>query len=136
MAGKTVGIINLSAWQFAQLTGITINKIVGALKANGVEVVRDRRYTLKELVAAIRSPSGLKQEAEDARYQKQIDEAQVARDKVLENKGELIRKKDIVEFLSDAQTVLFQIIRHSKLSEQEKALLNRQITDLKWEKSQ
>jgi hypothetical protein len=114
--------------------GVTANRVRSGLKAQGTQPGTDSKYSTREIFIALADSSGLKSKASDARYQEQIDKAQVMRDKVLENKGELIKRSDVKEFLDDAQTVLFQIVRHSKLSAQEKALLNRQITDLDWEK--
>src|SRR5205823_5322294 len=107
---------------------VTANKVRAGLKALDIEPGADGKFSTYDIHRALSDSSGLKARAADARYQKQIDEAQVAHDKVLENKGELIKKSDVTEFLMDAQTVLFQIVRHSKLSEQEKAIMNRQIT--------
>lgn len=108
--------IKLSAWAAAIEYGVTVNKVKAGLKAVGIEPGEDGKYSLREIAAAIFDSTGLKSKAAEARYQKQINEAQMVRDKVLENKGELIKKSDVTEFLMDAQTVLFQIARHSKLS--------------------
>jgi hypothetical protein len=114
--------------------GVTGNKVRSGLKAQGAQPSKDGTFSTREIFKALADSSGLKSKAAEARYQEQIDKAQVTRDKVLENKGELIKKSDLMEFLLDATTVLFQIVRHSKLSEQEKALMNRQITELKVER--
>ena len=126
--------VRLSAWAAAIEFHVTTDKVKRGLKALNIAEGDDGKYTLMELFRALADSSGLKSKAADARYQEQIDKAQVMRDKVLENKGELVKKSDILTFLEDAQTVLFQIVRHSKLSAQEKALMNRQIGELKWEK--
>ena len=126
--------VRWSAWGAAIDFHVTTDKVKRGLKSLNIDPGDDGKYSTHQVFRALADSSGLKSKAADARYQEQIDKSQVMRDKLLENKGDLIRKKDVVEFLADLSTVAYQIIRHSKLSPQEKALMNRQFTDLDWEK--
>jgi hypothetical protein len=117
--------INSAALEFR----VTGNKVRSALKARNIDGV-DGKFSIYDVYSALSDSSGLRSKAADSRYQEQIDKAEASRLKLLEAKGELSKTADWREFILDAQTVLFQIVRHSKLSEQEKALMTRQIKDL------
>lgn len=130
---KHLDNIKLSAWQFAQHIGVTTNKIKGAIKANGVEPLERDLYTLRDLVRAYASPSGLKARAEDARYEKQIAEAKAAENKVAAFQRDYVPRKEYTDMFEDLQATLVQIIRHTKMTEQAKTLAINQIRQAKVE---
>src|SRR5581483_4006414 len=101
----------------------TVIRIRKGLKARGITPDRNNTYATHEIASAIYDRDDLEQIARRAVWQRKIDEATVAREQVLENKRQLVRVSEVEEFTLDAQTVLFQIVRHSKLSEKEKALM-------------
>lgn len=130
---RSVEPIKLSAWQFAQHIGITVNKIKGILKQTNVRPVDGDLFLLRDLVRAYANPSGLKAKAEDARYQFQIDRARSERNKVLAFEREYVPLKEWQEMFADLQTKIVQTVRHSKLSQTEQDQLLRQIREAKIE---
>jgi hypothetical protein len=129
MPKPTVKPFRWTAFLASQEFHKTVNRVRQGLRAHGIEAGPDGKYSTQEIARAIFDHDALERRAKEARLQHQIDEAQVARDKVKENKRELIRMSELREWILYLQTVLFQIVRHSKLSEQEKQILIRKLKD-------
>ncbi len=128
MAGE-IKRIRWSVWSAGIEFGVTANKVRAGLAALDIAPGPDGKFSTREIFRALADSSGLKHKAAEARYQRQIDEAQIARDKVLENKRTLVNVSEWIEMFTDLQTVLVQVVRHSKLSDGEKALMLRKIQD-------
>jgi hypothetical protein len=107
----------------------TVVRLRRGLKARGVTPDSKNTYATHEIASALYERDDLERRAKAARWQMQIDLAQAAREKVLENKRELLRASDVSEFFLDVQTVIVQIIRHSKLSDPEKEIIFRKLKD-------
>jgi hypothetical protein len=71
--------IRLSVFQVVTETRIGVNKIKEGLKANGIAAGPDGKYSLKNIITALTTPSGLETKAKHAKLQRIIDEAEIAR---------------------------------------------------------
>lgn len=109
--------INQIVLEFA----ITANKFKAGCRACGIESGRDKKYSTKEVVDALFGSNGLEKKAKESRWQSQIDDAEVIKLKRQETKGLLVPKADVETFLTDALLKVTQVIRHSNLTEQDKA---------------
>jgi hypothetical protein len=101
------------------------------LQAAGISPGKDGKYSTREITTALFGFGTLERRAREARLQQQIDEARLARSKLLQHEGALlpigIMKFCVADML--AQTVSF--IRHSSLTKQEQEQLVAQLREFK-----
>jgi hypothetical protein len=87
---------------------ITANKLKAGLRANGISRGSDGKYSLREIFTALHSPSGLETRAREARLNKIIDEAEVARLRRRREENQLIELAEVVKWIENVQVKLFQ----------------------------
>jgi hypothetical protein len=116
---KPLEPVRLSVYQAGLELKITFNKIKAALRANGIAPGEDGKFSLREIFTALQSPNGLETKAKEARLQKIIDEAEVARLKRRREENRLIEWEPVVRWINDMQVTIFTAIRHSLLSKDE-----------------
>jgi hypothetical protein len=120
-------ILRLSVFQVSTETRIGGNKIKEGLKANNIAPGKDGRYSLKDMIVALTTPSGLETKAKHAKLQRIIDEAEIARIEREESRGRLIPLQVLKDYAADVFTQTVTFIRHSKLSDAEKRQLIEQL---------
>ena len=119
--------VRLSVHQVWLETRITGDKIREGIKRNGISAGRDGKYSLKDMMTALATPSGLETQAKQAKLRRIIDEAEIAKIERDTSRGRLASLEFLKDYVADifAQTVTF--IRHSKLSDSEKRQLIEQL---------
>jgi hypothetical protein len=133
-AGKpTHKPVRLSAHQASLECNVTTNKVKLGLKQNGIAPGNDGRYSLKEIVLALSSRSGLELKAKEAKFQRQIDEAEDAKTQRDERRGKLAKVEKLKDYAADVLAQVVSYIRHSSLTDKEKKQLIEQIRETKFE---
>lgn len=106
---------------------VTGDKIKRGFRANNIEPGKDGKYSLKDVVLALTSRSGLEQKAKEAKYQRQIEEAELARNERLEHRGLLAPIEMLEHYAEDVLARCVSAIRHmpceDKFKDQAIALL-------------
>jgi hypothetical protein len=117
----------LSLWTAEMETGITSHKISVGLRQNNIKAGDDGKYSIKDIITALTTPSGLETKAKQAKMQRIIDEAEIAKIEREEKRGKLAPIQLLKDYVSDilAQTVTF--IRHADLSDAQKRQLIEQL---------
>lgn len=114
-------------------TGRSLNTIRAGLKANNISPGDDGKYSTRDIVTAILGRSAsLKSQADDARHNKAITEAELTKLKFEREKGEWVKIDKVREFLTDYSTQVVQFIRHSKMTAAEKQQLLRNLQEVKF----
>ncbi len=133
MSQKRNEPIRVSAWQAAMEYGVTLNKVTSGLKSNNIIPGKDGKYSFKDIVTALSSRSGLEQKAKDARYQRQIDEAETAKIEREEKRGKLAPIEKLTAYAADIIVQVVSLIRHSTLTEKEQKQFIEQLRAIKFE---
>ena len=133
MSQKRNEPIRVSAWQAAMECGVTLNKVTSGLKANNITPGKDDKYSLKDIVTALSSRSGLEQKAKEAKYKRQIDEAEIAKIEREEKRGKLAPIQLLEAYAADIIVQCVGLIRHSSLTEKEKKQFVEQLRVTKFE---
>ena len=130
---KPETLIRWSAWRAQTEFKVHCNKIKTGLKLNGVKGGPDGKYSTYEIAHAIFGFNGLEKRAKEAKFQRIIDEAETAKLKREHERGKLAPVSTLKESLLDVLTQIVQYIRHSRLTEEEKKFLVRNITEFQYE---
>ena len=133
MSQKPFQPIRISPWAAALECGVTLNKVKAGLKANEIDPGKDGKFSFKDIVTALSSRSGLEQKAKEARYQRQIDEAEAAKIDRDEKRGKVVNVNRMKDFVADLIVQVVQFIRHSEMNEKQQKLLIEQIRSMKFE---
>ena|SRR5262252_1086582 len=113
-------IVRWSAHSFAAELGVTYNKVMHGLKAQGIMPGPDEKYSTKDVFQAV-SSDPLKAEAERMRWEGVIAEAELKKMRVAEAKGELIPAQLVFKTFHDAYVTYVQRVKHfTTLSKAEK----------------
>jgi hypothetical protein len=99
--------LRLSVFQAATECRIDGNKIKQGLKANGIAPGSDGKYSFKDMVTALTTPSGLETKAKHAKLQRIIDEAEIAKIEREEKRGKLVP----LQLLKDYAADIFALLR-------------------------
>jgi len=102
----------VSAWQAALECQVTVNKIKKGLQANHTEPGKDGKYSLKDIVLALTPGSSLEQKAKEARFQRQIEEAELAKIERMERRDLLAPIEKLLAYAEDVLTKCVSSIRH------------------------
>ena len=121
--------VRVSAFIAALECGVTVNKVKGGLKANGIAPGKDGKYSFREIVTALTSATGLEAKAKEAKWQHMIEEAELAKVMRQEKRGKLAPIELLKKYAEDIIVQHVQYIRHSSLSEVEKKQLIEQIRE-------
>lgn len=112
--------IRMSAHQAAMELGVTTDKVKKGLKINQIAPGKDTKYSLKDIVTAMSSRSGLEQKAKDSKYHKQIEEAEQAKLDRLERRDALIPLEKLMVYAEDVMTKCVSAIRHMPASQKDR----------------
>ena len=105
--------------------------IKSGLQAAGISPGRDGKYSTREIAEALFGFGTLERRAKEAKMQQQIDEARLARNKLLQQEN-ILAPLAIMKFcLADMLTQTVSFIRHSSLTAQEKEQLVAQLREFK-----
>lgn len=123
-----------SPWLAWMETGRSLNTIRAGLRANNISPGPDGKYSTRDIVAAIVGKGhSLKAEAEEAKHQKAITEAEAAKVKLEQLRNKLVSIDEVREFITDLQTRIAQRLRHSKMPKQEIEEALREMKELSFE---
>jgi hypothetical protein len=105
---------------------VTRNKIKAGLKSHNIEN-DDGYYSLKEVITALGPRSELERQAQEAKYQRIIDEAKAAREKRRYYEENFVNLAEWNEFFAKLKVTLSEIFCRSPLTNQEKDFALRTI---------
>jgi len=125
--------LRLSVFQVTTETRINGNKIKEGLKANGIAPGADGKYSFKDMVIALTTPSGLETKAKHAKLQRIIDEAEIAKIERDVQRGKLLPLQLLKDYAADVFTQTVTFIRHSELSDSKKRQLIEQLRNTEFE---
>jgi len=111
--------------------GRSVQRIKSGLRAAGISPGADGKYSTREIVTALFGFGTLERRAREAKMQQQIDEARLARSKLLQHEGLLLPIAKMKFVVSDVLTNVVSFIRHSSLSKQEQERLVAQLREFK-----
>lgn len=109
-------------------------KVSLALKNAEERPGRDGKFSTRQIINALFESVALEKEARAARHRQQIDEAEQTRLARETDEKKLIERTHVREMLSDGLTKIAQLIRQSKLSEKDRALILNEIRAVKLDK--
>src|ERR1700745_2972595 len=104
-------VVRWSAHSAAAELGVTYNKVMFGLKAQGILPGPDDKYSTREVFQAT-AGSPLKAKAEASRWEGVIAEAELKKLRVAEAKGELIPAEQVAKVVRDAFVAYVQRVRH------------------------
>ena len=119
--------LRLSVFQVQTETGIWGNKIKEGLKANNIAPGADGKYSLKDIITALTTPSGLETKAKHAKLQRIIDEAEIAKIEREVQRGKLASLQLMKDYAADIFVQVVTFINHSRMSDAEKRQLIEQL---------
>ena len=102
-----------------------------ALKTAGIRAGKDGTFSTRQIAEALYESAALEREARAAKHREQIDQAEMTRlDRETKEKT-LMERPHVREMLSDGLTKIAQIIRQSKLKEEDRKLVLDEIAAVK-----
>jgi hypothetical protein len=119
--------VRLSLWGAEMETGISSHKISVGLRHNKIKPRDDGKYSIKDIITALSTPSGLETQAKTAKLQRIIDEAEIAKIEREVQCGKVASLQFLKDYAADIFTQTVTFIRHSKLSDAEKRQLIEQL---------
>ena len=107
--------------------GRAVRTIRTGLQAAGISPGKDGKYSTREIATALFGFGTLERRAREAKMQRIIDEAEIAKIERDESRGRLIPLQMLKDYAADIFTQTVTFIRHSKLSDAEKRQLIEQL---------
>ena len=111
--------------------GRAVRTIRSGLQAAGISPGKDGKYSTREIAEALFGFGTLERRAREAKMQQQIDQARLARNKLLQQE-KILAPLAIMRFLvADLLAGTVSFIRHSSMTQQEKDQLIAQLREFK-----
>jgi hypothetical protein len=111
--------------------GRSVQRIKTGLRAAGISPGKDGKYSTREITTALFGFGTLERRAREAKMNQQIDEARLARSKLLQHEGALLPIAILKFCVADVFTQVVSFIRHSSLPKQEQEQLVAQLRHYK-----
>jgi hypothetical protein len=111
--------------------GRSVLRIKSGLRAAGISPGADGKYSTREIAEALFGFGTLERRAREAKMNQQIDEARLARSKLLQHEGALLPIAILKFCIADVLTNVVTFIRHSSLTKEESERLVSQLRHYK-----
>ena len=102
------------------------------MREGNIEPGPDGKYSTHQIFLAASDFARLEQQAKEAKLRQVIDEAEMAKLKRGEQEGRLVPLQSLVNWHLDLLTEIVSFVRHSKLPEEGKQQLIRQVTEYEY----
>src|SRR5262245_2834020 len=102
------------------------------IRTNHIQPGPDGKYATFDIFLACSEFAALERQAKEAKLRQVIDEAEIAKLKRGEQEGRLVPLQSLIDWHLDLLTQIVSFVRHSKLPEESKQQLIRQMTEYEY----